>query len=111
MRCTAQTLPPSCLGQDLQWYLGCALLGLADAGFQSQAYTMVGRKYSGRSKIHAFSVFAVVQHVGFAAAWANISVFAPKTYAVFSRNMLVDGGLALAALAGFLLSRSTPVAP
>lgn len=102
-----RTLVPD---QDMQWYLGCGLLGLADAGFQSQVYTVVGRQYAGASKVDAFAVFGVMQHAGLALAWVVISVAKPDTSAVFIRNMALDGVICCGAIAGTVLAKRFPPA-
>jgi hypothetical protein len=60
------------------WYVAAALLGLADAGFQSQAYTVTGACFSDALKVNAFAVFGVLQHLGLAAAWVAVSIWPPS---------------------------------
>ena len=76
----------------MAWYIGCALLGLADAGVQSQTYTVVGREYTGAHKEDAFAVFSVVQHLGLALAWIMLSIARPNTASAFVRALCIDGG-------------------
>ena len=66
---------------------------------------MVGDAYAGASKVHAFAVFSVVQHIGLAVAWINLSQSPSDTCTKFNRNMLLDAAFVIAALLGFLLSR------
>merc|ERR1711968_99945 len=46
-----------------EWYVAAALIGLSDAGLQSQAYTVTGSLFRGsKDKVEAFAVFGVLQH-------------------------------------------------
>ena len=95
----------------MAWYIGCALLGLADAGVQSQTYTVVGREYTGAHKEDAFAVFSVVQHLGLALAWIMLSIARPNTASAFVRALCIDGAVGLLAVAGVVLAAKFPPNP
>jgi hypothetical protein len=56
---------------EIWWYAATVLVSAADAGWQSQTYTAIGSTGTGGHRTQAFAVFGVVQHVGYALAWAH----------------------------------------
>jgi hypothetical protein len=83
------------------WYAAAALLGLADAGFQSQAYTVTGACFPDALKVNAFAVFGVLQHLGLAAAWVAVSIWPPSSsVAAYCAYWLGCGAIAVAAVVG-----------
>ena len=88
-------------GESNGWYLAAALLGLADSGFQSQAYTVTGACFSDALKVNAFAVFGVLQHLGLAAAWVSVSIWPPgDSVSCYDTYWVVCGVAAVAAVVG-----------
>ena len=77
-----------------RWYLAAGLIGLADAGFQSQAYTVTGAVFSDELKVHAFAVFSVLQHFGLTVAWVSVTIWPPSEGKIFAVYFLVTGVIA-----------------
>lgn len=91
------------------WYVAAALLGLADAGFQSQAYTVTGACFSDALKVNAFAVFGVLQHLGLAAAWVAVSIWPPSdSVACYCAYWAVCATNAVAAVLGSRRALSLP---
>jgi hypothetical protein len=83
-------------------YGAAALLGLADSGFQCQAYTLTGACFSAELKVHAFAVFGVLQHLGLTVAWVSVALWSPGTEGgvVFSLYWVLSGCCATTAVLG-----------
>ena len=91
---------------ELQWLGLFGAFALADACWQSQVYTVVGAFFPPNRLTGAFAVFAVVQHIGMAAAWGLQLVIRPDTPATFTQDLYIDAAFAALALVGFFAARA-----
>jgi MFS-type transporter involved in bile tolerance (Atg22 family) len=84
------------------WYVATVLIAAADAGWQSQTYSVIGGTGTGGRRVQAFAVFCVTQHCGFAVAWGLVSLLTPSDPVTFCAYWVGTAAIAIMAFCGWL---------
>jgi hypothetical protein len=87
--------------RELLWYAVTVMISAADAGWQSQTYSVIGSTGTGGRRVQAFAVFCVVQHIGFALAWGLVSLAPPSDTSTFCAYWITTAAVAVVAFCGW----------